>query len=326
MKDTFKREINYLRVSVTDRCNLRCLYCMPESGIKQVNSQEILSFEEFLKIIKCSAEMGIKKIRITGGEPLVRLGLVDFIKSLRQIEGLDDIALTTNGILLTQYAKSLKEAGLNRVNISLDTLKPDRFKEITRLGNLEEVFKGIDAALEHGLEPVKLNMVVMKGFNEDEILDFARLTVDRPLHVRYIELMPIGESDQWAGWRRMDISEIKEELRKVGKLVPLKKKMDGSGPAKYYSLPGAKGTIGFISAMSSHFCGECNRLRLTAEGNLRPCLHSKVEYDLKSLLRSGASDEEITRRIEEVVLAKPNRHSMEEGWKDNERIMSQIGG
>ena len=326
MQDTFNREINYLRISVTDRCNMRCVYCMPEGGIDLTSSDNILKFEEILEIVKAAVHLGIRKVRLTGGEPLVRTGLVNFINELNQIPEIDDIALTTNGVLLPKYAESLKKAGLNRVNISLDTLKKDKFREITRIGNLEEVWLGIKTALATGFAPVKINTVVIKGRNADEIVDFAKLTMDLPLHVRYIELMPIGVSDVQLKEAHMPISEMKERLNVLGKFEPIKR-LDGNGPAKYYQFPGAQGTIGFISAISSHFCDTCNRLRLTSEGQLRPCLHSCKEIDLKTPLRKGASREDLIELIAEGIKVKPDRHTMaSEGWKDNKRIMSQIGG
>ncbi len=326
MQDTFNREINYLRISVTDRCNLRCVYCMPEEGIDLTSSANILKFEEILKIVKAAVQLGIRKVRLTGGEPLVRKGLVNFIDELNQIPEIDDIALTTNGILLPKYAEDLKKAGLNRVNISLDTLKNERFRAITRVGNLEEVWQGIKTALATGFNPVKINTVVIKGRNADEIVDFAKLTMELPLHVRFIELMPIGVSDVKLKEAHMPIAEMKENLNILGKFEPIKR-LDGNGPAKYYQFPGAQGTIGFISAISNHFCDSCNRLRLTSEGQLRPCLHCAKEIDLRSPLRNGASTEDLIELIEQGIKTKPNRHTMaDEGWKDNKRTMSQIGG
>lgn len=327
MEDQYSREINYLRISITDRCNLRCIYCMPEGGVDLTASEGILSFEEIIELVKASLPVGIKKIRITGGEPLVRKGLTEFVRALSDIPDIDDIALTTNGTLLAQKAAELKAAGLTRVNISLDTLKKDRFHQITRGGNISDVWAGINAAFAEGLAPVKINMVAMKGFNDDEIPDFVKLVVDYPLHVRFIELMPIGESDNWAKGRHMSSREILEKIEKAQGSLYITKEVIGNGPANYFQLAGAKGTIGFISALSNHFCGTCNRIRLTSEGFLRRCLHDNNEINLKEFLRKGASREEITNLIKETIRNKPFKHSMaSDGWKNNTRVMSQIGG
>lgn len=327
MRDQFKREINYLRVSVTDRCNLRCVYCMPENGVEMADHNAILSYEEILRIIKAGVRMGIRKIRLTGGEPLVRKDIIDLVKEIAGIPEIDDLALTTNGILLPQMAAELKNAGLRRVNISLDTLKSDRFEQVTRIGKLGDVWAGINTAVKVGFKPIKINTVVMRGFNDDEIVDLARMTTELPLHLRFIEVMPIGDTENWAAEKHVSTNEIFEIVNKeLGILKPVKKVI-GNGPAKYYQIPGAKGTIGFIGAISKHFCDECNRLRLTSEGKLRPCLQSPVEVDIKEMLRKGATDEELEKIFEDVVLKKPQKHTMvEDGWGENQRKMSQIGG
>ncbi|GAW92026.1 GTP 3',8-cyclase MoaA [Calderihabitans maritimus] len=327
MQDRFQREINYLRISITDRCNLRCVYCMPPEGVKLVEHEDILRLEEIETIVRAAAAVGIRKLRLTGGEPLIRKGIVRLVRKLSAVPGIDDLALTTNGILLARYLKSLEEAGLNRVNISLDTLRPERFKEITRGGNLTDVWQGIKAALASSLHPVKLNTVIIRGSNDDEILDFARLTMEFPLHVRFIELMPIGTCNAWAEEKRVPYYEIKEQIEKeLGSLVAYEE-VPGGGPAKYYRLPGALGTIGFITAMSNHFCNHCNRIRLTAQGQIRPCLHSEWEIDLKGPLRQGAREEELQALISQAIQGKPRRHSMDsEGWQDQRRSMFQIGG
>lgn len=326
MLDPHQREINYLRISVTDRCNLRCTYCMPEGGVPLTNQKNILRLEEILAIVKAAVKVGIKKVRLTGGEPLVREGIIQLVADIAALPEIDDVALTTNGILLPKFGQQLKEAGLRRVNISLDTLKAERFQKITRLGKFEDAWQGIMEALHQGFHPIKLNTIIMDGMNDDEILDFAKLTMDYPLHLRFIELMPIGESNGWAAQKRITTAEIKERLYKIGKLKPVKK-LEGGGPAKYYELPGAQGTIGFINAMSSHFCSECNRLRLTSEGKLRLCLHSPQEVDLKKPLRQGASLDELAGIIAQAVSLKPFQHRMvEQGWVDDKRNMSQIGG
>lgn len=326
MRDRYQRQINYLRISVTDRCNLRCVYCMPQEGVEVVPHHEILSIEEILTVVKAGVRAGIRKVRLTGGEPLVRRGIMDLIAGLRSIPEIDDIALTTNGILLREIAADLKAAGVNRVNISLDTLKPDRFRRITRVGDLSRVWYGINAALANGMHPVKINTVVIRGFNDDELVDLARLTLDQPLHVRFIELMPVGTSGAWAGGKYVATGEVKELLnRKLGNLVDVKK-MPGNGPARYSRIPGARGTIGFISAVSNHFCAECNRLRLTSTGQLRPCLFNHRETDLKQALRSGAGLDELVQIFRDAVMSKPDGHDLAAGWQRDDRCMSQIGG
>lgn len=326
MQDTYQREINYLRVSVTDRCNLRCVYCVPPEGVQSAPHEEILRLEEIETVVRAAARVGVKKIRLTGGEPLVRKGLEDLVRRISNIPGIDDITLTTNGLLLPLRVHALKEAGVKRVNISLDTLKAGRYREITRGGDLGGAWAGIQAALEAGLHPVKLNTVVIRGFNDDEVTAMARLTLERPLHVRFIELMPIGSSSGWAAGRFVPAGEIMAAINAgLGRLLPAKQPA-GGGPAKYYRLKDAPGTIGFITSMSEHFCHKCNRLRLTASGGLRPCLYDGREIDLKTPLREGAGIREIAGLIMEAVALKPDRHHMLEGWRDGRRVMSQIGG
>lgn len=326
VQDTCQREINYLRISVTDRCNMRCVYCMPPQGVNPVAHEDILRNEEVVRLVRAGARAGIKKVRITGGEPLVRKGLVGLVESISRIPDIDDIALTTNGVLLPGTGRELKAAGLSRVNISLDTLDPDLYRFITRNGDFKEAWRGIESALDLGLNPVKLNTVVMKGFNDGEIKDLAALTLKYPLHVRFIELMPVGASDSWTADRHVPARDIKQALElQLGRLVDARKPC-GNGPARYYKLPGSKGTIGFISAVSDHFCANCNRLRMTAEGMLRPCLYSGKEIDVKTLLRQGAGEEELAGLFRQAVAAKPERHNIAAGWQDDKRMMSQIGG
>ncbi|MDW7675924.1 MAG: GTP 3',8-cyclase MoaA [Bacillota bacterium] len=325
-KDKYLRKINYLRVSITDKCNFRCIYCMPEAGIQLKNHSEILSLEEFIKLISLSAEMGINKVRITGGEPLVRKGIVDFISEINKISGIDDISLTTNGALLKEKAVSLKEAGLSRVNISLDTLDESKFISITRTGDLQTVLAGIEKSIEVGFEPVKLNVVIMAGFNENEIFDFVELTREKPLHVRFIELMPIGETEKWDDSKYISSEAILNLINNKYQIIN-STGIKGAGPAKYMTVVGHQGTIGFISALSNHFCSQCNRLRLTSEGMLRPCLHGSKEIDLRTPLRSGFSDDRLKEIILQALWEKPMKHSMkEEGWKAAEKMMYQIGG
>lgn len=324
ISDSFNRPIDYLRISVTDRCNLRCVYCMPSEGVKTIPHSDILNYEEIVTVARAAAGIGINKVRVTGGEPLVRMNLTSLIGMLSQIEGIDDVSLTTNGVLLSTHVEELKEAGLNRVNISLDSLRPDRFREITRFGDLEDTLQGIEVARAAGLEPVKINTVVMRGINDDELIDFARRSKEDGWHVRFIEFMPIGgQSEEWHG-RFMPVSEMMERIEPLGVLKP--HTLNGNGPAKYFSFIGARGTVGFISAVSEHFCFECNRLRLTAEGRLRPCLLSDQETDLRELLRRGASIEEIKRLLGEAIAAKPKGHQLEVGATTRNRRMCQIGG
>ncbi|MBE3585504.1 GTP 3',8-cyclase MoaA [Desulfofundulus thermocisternus] len=326
MEDRYQREINYLRVSVTDRCNLRCRYCMPPQGVSVVPRREILSLEEITRVVEAATEVGVKKVRLTGGEPLVRRGITELVRKLAGIPEIDDVALTTNGILLAGKAEQLKAAGLCRVNISLDTLKPERFSFITRGGSLEAVWRGIEKSLEIGLHPVKLNAVVVRGFNDDEICDLARLSIKHPLHVRFIELMPFGTAAGYSREGHVPAAEIRSLIEKeLGQLQEVRK-LAGSGPARYYRLPGAPGTIGFISAVSDHFCGRCNRLRLTATGALRPCLFSEHEIDLKGPLRRGATRDELAGLIARAIQDKPGWHRLGQENFRTRKNMSQIGG
>lgn len=322
--DSFDRPINYLRLSVTDRCNLRCLYCMPPEGIGWLPHGDILRYEEILIIARAAAELGISKVRLTGGEPLVRADLNKLVSMIAGVRGIDDISLTTNGMLLARHARELKDAGLRRVNVSLDSLDPGNFRRITRYGELDEVLRGIEAAHAAGLEPIKINMVAMRGVNDQEILDFARKTLDDGWHVRFIEFMPVGERQDEAERRFIPIAEIMERLKPLGRIEP--HRLAGNGPAKYYRLPGASGTIGFIGPVSEHFCFQCNRLRLTAEGKLRPCLLSDEEIDLREPIRRGASVEAIQHLIGRAIAAKPKGHNLALGTAPHNRNMCQIGG
>ena len=323
LSDSFQRPINYLRISETDRCNLRCTYCMPAEGIQLMSHEDILRYEEIYAVAQAAAELGVNKVRLTGGEPLMRAGLRGLIQMLAQINTIDDISLTTNGILLTRFAAELKSAGLRRVNVSLDTLKPEKFKHITRGGNLDDVLKGIEVARSVGLSPIKINTVVMPGVNDEELLDFAARTIKDEWHVRFIEHMPFGENNQTSPF--ISVSEIKKRLAALGKLEPCLMKA-GNGPAKYFRLPLAKGTIGFITPVSEHFCFHCNRLRLTADGKLRPCLLSEKEIDLKQPLRNGIPPDELKKLIKKAVACKPLRHRLTEGHIPHDRSFSQVGG
>lgn len=326
MLDTHGRDINYMRISITDRCNLRCRYCMPEEGIDKTIHGNIISFENMARLVKVATTVGIRKIRLTGGEPLVRKNVTGLISYIGDIETIDDIALTTNGVLFADMANDLKTAGLDRVNISLDTLQDDKFKYITRVGELREVKKAIYKALELGLNPVKINTVVIKGFNDDEISSFADLAYSYPLHIRFIEFMPIGDLLYWKNDRLITVAEIKAVIEKKYHLRPARISK-GNGPAKYFNFEGGEGSVGFISPMSNHFCSECNRIRMTAEGKLRGCLYDKREIDLQEAINNGASDEELKELFIKTINLKPSEHHMDNGWgTDNQRKMYQIGG
>ena len=327
--DVFSRAINYLRVSVTDRCNLRCTYCMPPEGVPWQTHSSILSFEQIETVVRAAAQLGISKVRLTGGEPLVRLGIVELVRMLARVPGVDDLAMTTNGTLLAVCAAELRQAGLRRVNVSLDTLRPERFHSITRLGRLEDVLAGIAAAHAAGLRPVKINTVVMRGANDDEVLDLALKSVDAGWNVRFIEYMPVGErAPADAAWSSQVVTgeEMQHSIEaRFGPLVPTQASV-GNGPARYYRIAGAEGTLGFITPVSEHFCVHCNRLRLTADGQLRPCLLSDQEIDLRSALRQGAGVDEIKRLLLEGIHSKPREHQLAGCVQPEKRAMSQIGG
>ena len=325
LSDSFQRPINYLRISVTDRCNLHCIYCMPRDSVKLMPHGDILTYEEIYTVVRAAAELGINKVRVTGGEPMVRLGLPRLIAMLAQMESIDDISLTTNGTLLSRYAAELKSAGLRRVNVSLDTLKPKRFQFITGGdGKQDDVLEGIETARSVGLNPVKINTVVMAGINDDELVDFATKTIADEWHVRFIELMPVAGEKAGAS-QFVSVGEMKQRLEVLGELEPCLPSV-GNGPAKYFRLPQAKGTIGFITPVSEHFCFHCNRLRLTADGKLRPCLMSEDEIDLKEPLRDGMSLPGLKKLIEEAVALKPRQHHLAEGYVPKDRPFSQVGG
>ncbi|MEI6134621.1 MAG: GTP 3',8-cyclase MoaA [Desulfomonile sp.] len=323
--DHHGRIIDYLRVSITDLCNFRCIYCRPPQGVKLIPHSDILRYEEILKIISVSKTLGIKKVRITGGEPLVRRGVVDFISRLTHEIGLEDVALTTNGSKLDEMAPGLRDAGLKRINVSLDTLRRDSFSAITGVDGLLKVMKGIETSFEAGFSPIKINVVLLKGFNEIDVAEFARLTLNRPLDVRFIERMPFGNDTQpinspnsFGAVEAIGIIE-----KSFGTLIPLKSSaLDG--PARMLRIKGAQGRIGIIDPVTGHFCPTCNRLRLTARGSLRPCLLSPLEIDLRSFLRTDPDDSQLEAFIEAAVMAKPasrysNLQRMETG-------MNTIGG
>jgi len=311
---------------VTDRCNLRCCYCMPEEGIPLIPHERILTYEEILRVVRIFAAEGISKVRLTGGEPLVRKGIVGFISHLARIDAIKDLSLTTNGILLKELAYDLKQAGLHRVNISLDSLRSERFCQITRKDDYDRVWAGIDEALRVGLSPIKINMVAIRGINDDEIEAFARLTLQYPLTVRYIEYMPAGNGKEWQEESVLTVPQIQSRLEKVGKLIPIPQDQ-WDGPARRYRIEGALGEIGLIGAVSSHFCGDCNRLRLTPDGKIRLCLFSDEEIDVREVLRRGCSDDELRARFLAALETKPERHHIKtHQFKKCQRNMSAIGG
>ncbi len=314
MQDLYQREISYLRVSITDLCNLRCRYCMPE-GVCRKRHEDILSFEEIREIVTAAAVLGVTKVRVTGGEPLVRRGCVNLCRMLSEVPGIREVAVTTNGILLEKYARGLKEAGVRRVNVSLDTLRPERYRAITGGGHLEEALAGLREAFRAELTPVKVNTVLIGGFNQDEIQDFVELTRETPLEVRFIELMPMGGAFGKNAYLPGDTV-----LNRMPELRPLPEK---GGVARLYQLPGAKGRVGLISPLSCHFCGECNRLRLTSEGVLKPCLHSSQE-----ILVRGKHGEELREALRLAVRSKPPMHGAldAEHLSEAGRSMNTIGG
>lgn len=325
--DSLGRQITYLRISVTDRCNSRCVYCMPLAGVSWKSHDEILRYEEIAKIVRVMAAEGVRAVRLTGGEPLVRPNLPELVNMLAVIPGIEDISLTTNGLLLEQQAEDLARAGLKRINVSLDTMKPELFQQITRVGSIERVMRGLEAAEKCGLTPIKINMVVMRGINEDEIIPMARLSISRPWHVRFIELMPLGNQQPWGDGFPLPetmyypIREIRAQLESLGLETVTDK--SGNGPAVEYHLHGAQGRVGMIAALGEAFCGTCNRLRLTADGYLRPCLMSAEEVNLKDALRSG---QPILPLIQQAVNVKPLGHELASRPAPEGRCMLQIGG
>jgi len=332
--DMFSRTISYLRLSLTDRCNLKCMYCVTEDEktgcLTKLSHDELLSYEELLRVVRVAVGMGISKLRLTGGEPLVRKNIMHFIEQLAEIDSLDDIRITTNGVLLEKYAEGLIAAGVNKINISLDTLKPVRFAQITGVDCFEKVWQGIEKARSFGFSTVKLNMVVMRGINDDELLDFAEMSRQTELQIRFIEFMPIGTSSRWDTRTYISSDEIMERIRTMGELIPVSGGR-ADGPASVYRLgEDARGKLGFISPISHHFCDRCNRLRLTSEGMLRACLLHDEETDLRSVLRRGGADAEIRETLLTVIRNKPKGHQMEQRLKDHgsdcHGRMSRIGG
>ena len=334
LTDSQRRPIRYIRVSVTDRCNLRCRYCTPSTDFVSLRHNQVLTYEEIERVAAILAPYGVASVRLTGGEPLVRKHLHRLVSSLAAIPGIDDLSLTTNGILLADQAQALKEAGLSRVNVSLDTLRPERFQWITDptkqrgSDDLASVMRGLEEAQRVGLTPVKVNVVLMRGFNDDELEDFLDLAGDKDLEVRFIEFMPMGPNGFWSKDLVVTADEVIDRMKQSYPALKYLGKSKGSGPAVLYHIPGHRGTIGFITPISSHFCVQCNRVRLTADGKLRTCLFSDAETDLMPLLRSEASDEEILETVMEALMKKPHGHEISTKGAASAciRTMSHIGG
>jgi len=321
--DTYHRHIDYMRISVTDRCNLRCIYCN-SSTKKHLSHDDILRYEEIARVVRIAAMLGVHSIRLTGGEPTVRPHVVELIKLLRSISGIEDISMTTNAVNLAEMAQPLKDAGLDRVNISLDTFRYERFATMCGVGRLDDVLLGIEAARRAGLNPIKTNTVVMRGINDDEVVDLARKSITDDWNVRYIEEMPLVENPN--GYKMVSIDEIRRRIeRDLGELEPYGIS-NGHGPAKYYRLKGSAGSIGFIGPVTNCFCDKCNRFRLTADGKLRPCLLREDEIDLKPALRSDVSDNEIEALMLQAVEIKQEKHQLAEHIVPHGRNMRQIGG
>jgi cyclic pyranopterin phosphate synthase len=306
--DDYNRHLDYLRVSITDRCNLRCIYCFPKGMIPKVNHDEVLRYEEILRIVTLGTRLGITKVRITGGEPLIRKGVYRFLEALNQIEGIRDLSLTTNGVFLKANAERIRAAGIQRINISLDTLDRSKYKQITGYDLFDQVWEGIETAQALGFDPIKINIVALKGFNEDEFADFARLTFTKPFHIRFIEYMPIGNPYLHVD-QHILAPQIEKQVRQIAKLVPLSKATN-DGPAQRFRFEGSQGEIGFIRPISQHFCETCNRLRLTANGQLRPCLLSDHQEDLKGPLRQGCSDDALAAVFLRAVRHKRKQHHL----------------
>lgn len=323
IKDKFGREIDYLRISVTDKCNLRCVYCMPKEDTKFLSDEKLLTDDEIYRVVKQCANLGISKVRITGGEPLARKNLVDLIGRINSIQEIKEICMTTNAILLYDNIEELAKNGLSRVNISLDTLHKDRFKKITRGGDLDRVLLAIDKCLQYGIK-VKLNIVIIDGINKDEIIDFVNMTKSKNIDIRFIELMPIGEAK---GYKAVNNNEILQIINENCISYISKARKEKDGPAKYIKLVDGIGNIGFISAMSNCFCSDCNRIRVTADGFLKQCLHWNYGINLKDLLRKDITDEELKCIIEKNIYSKPEKHLFKDNnMDDDKRFMYEIGG
>jgi len=323
--DRFSRNIHYLRVSLTDRCNLRCVYCMPEDQTFRPKP-ELMQDEELLTLVRLCAEMGFDKFRLTGGEPTVRANIVDLVRGIAQTQGVRSLSMTTNGILLNRLAKPLVDAGLQRVNISIDSLDPQKFKRLTRWGSFEDVWEGIKASEEAGLTPIKLNAVVVRGYNEEDVVDLARLTLDHPWQMRFIEMMPFGDVSEFQTTQIVTAEEMRKRISEA--IAPLEP-IDGGkldGEARLYRLPNSKGDLGFISSVTEPFCASCTRARLTADGRLRMCLLREYELDLLTPLRQGASTDDLKNIVSTAVWNKPWGHGLAHNMIPMNRVMSEIGG
>jgi cyclic pyranopterin phosphate synthase len=323
--DQYGRRIHYLRISLTDHCNLRCLYCMPEDIVFRPNA-ELMQDDEILRLVKLFVKLGFDKFRLTGGEPTVRARIVELVSKIASLEGVSKLTMTTNGVLLSRLAKPLAEAGLQRVNISVDTLNPEKFRRLTRRGSLEDVLAGIQAAEQAGLTPIKLNAVVVRGFNEQEVIDLARLTFDHPWQVRFIEMMPFAGSTEFQIKQMVTADEAYQFIE--GELGAMQPANGGQldGEARTFRLPGAKGELGFIASVSRPFCASCTRSRLTADGRLRLCLLQEGEVNLLAPLRAGATDAELRQLILDGIWNKPPGHGLKDGKIPVNRAMSEIGG
>ena len=326
MIDQFGRTVRYLRVSVTDKCNLRCVYCMPLEGLDWLKREEILTYEEIAEVVRTMAGMGLERVRITGGEPLIRRDLSDLVKMIADVPEIEDLSLSTNAVLLADQAEALKQAGVQRLNISLDSLQADRVDVISRRpGSYSKIMEGLDAAEEVGFAPLKINVVLIRGQNDDEIEDFARITRERPWHIRFIELMPTGANLDLSANSFVSCADALRRVRKIEQLEPVDGPF-GNGPATYYRFPGAPGTVGVITPMSHNYCDRCNRMRLTASGQLRPCLFGDIETNLRDPLRAG---QDLRPLIEETLRIKPERHYLIQGSAAGSGglvALSQTGG
>ncbi len=323
--DLYSRKLDYLRISITDRCNLRCIYCEPHAPVRRCPHREILKYEEILRIVGVMARMGVRKVRVTGGEPLVRLGAVDFLHSLCRVEGIEEVTLTTNGVLLGENVTAIHEAGVRRINVSLDSLDRETYRGITGADVLDRVLDGIALAEKRGFSPIKINAVALRGVNEGDIISLSQLSVGHPFHIRFIEHMPIGESAASEDHPIL-VPEIKARISALGRLNPVLRNL-GDGPAERFRFKGAAGEVGFIRPLSRHFCADCNRIRLTADGMLRTCLLSDHQVDLKGPVRAGCGDEALSGIIHRAVREKPRAHDIAPGGPSVVRSrMSAIGG
>lgn len=326
--DSFGRTIDYLRVSVIDHCNLRCVYCMPLTGLKFTPSSDLLRAEEIETVVRAAANVGFRKVRLTGGEPTLRSDIVEIAERIGRVPGIADLAMTTNGVLLPELATGLVAAGLKRVNIHIDSLNPDRLAKVMRFGKFEDIWRGVEAAEAAGMKPIKLNCVVVRDFNDEDVIELAELTVERDWHVRFIELMPFGMGECAAVSREKFVSsqETREQIeRRLGRLIELPAK-NRSDESRNFRILDGRGVIGFISPVSEPYCDSCNRMRLTADGKLHLCLLNDDEVDLRAALRGGGGSKELERLIEQAVTAKPFGHKLHQGVSTRERIMYQLGG